>query len=117
MIPLVVIIIVSLYYKFIKGTKEEEKFPLGGLIILAIIGTIVFTGIGSCCGGSTKHKSWNTIERRTKIHTDHGDRMPTIDESGEYHNAGTGERQLEYGGSKEQQDDIDFADELIREGR
>ena len=43
--------------------------------------------------------------------------MPTMDKSGEYHNAGTGERQLEYGGSKEQQEDLEFADELIRNGR
>lgn len=117
LIPLVVMVIMSLYYKFVKGTEKEKGFPLGGLIILAIIGTFIFTGIGACCGGTTKRRSWNTMERRTKIHTDRGDRMPTIDESGEYHNAGTGERQIEYGGSREQQNDIDFADELIRQGR
>ena len=117
LIPLVIIIIIGLYFKFVKGTKEEQGFPLAALIILALIATFIFTGIGSCCGGSTKHSSWRTMERRTKIQTDHGDRMPTIDERGEYHNAGTGERQLEYGGSREQQEDIDFADKLIREGR
>ena len=117
LLPLVVIVIIGLYVKFIKGTEKEKSFPLVSIIILSIIGTFIFTGFGSCCGGLTKHSSRGTIEHRTKIHTDRGDRMPTIDESGEYHNAGTGERQLEYGGSREQQEDIDFADELIREGR
>ena len=60
--------------------------------------------------------SYERIERRTKIHTPDGDKMPTMSEQGEYHNAGTGERQIEYGGSIEQKRDIEAADRLIENG-
>lgn len=69
-----------------------------------------------CLGGLTKGPSYEQIERRTRIHTVDGDVMPTMSEDGEYHNAGTGERQVEYGGSIEQQKDLEAADELIRNG-
>ena len=114
----VLCIFLYLLYDYRKG-KYSLAVCLRNTILLSIVPAVLIVVImffKSCIGAATSGPSYERIERRTKIHTDDGDVMPTISDEGEYHNAGTGERQVEYGGSIEQQKDLEAADELIRDG-
>lgn len=99
------------------STKLSISDLFAGIAGLALFGTIavaICMMLKGCL--SISGPSYDTIERRTKIHTSEGDKMPTMSDQGEYHNAGTGERQIEYGGSREQEQDIKAADRLIENG-
>lgn len=130
-IPVVVLSFCFSIYLYIDGIREEKTRKknktyykrttlsevLLAFVVLSVIGSITITAcmlLKSCVNNDGP--SYERIERRTKIHTSEGDKMPTMDERGEYHNAGTGERQVEYGGSIEQQRDIKAAEKLIEDG-
>ena len=114
----VLCIFLYMLYRYVKGKESFAEF-FGYTIALSIIPAIlvvVFMFMKGCMGGLTKGPSYEQVERRTKIHTVDGEVMPTMSDEGEYHNAGTGERQVEYGGSMEQKKDLEAADKLIRDG-
>lgn len=115
-------ILLSIYLYMNKKTKNKSAKKSDdlyfGIIASSLIGGTIVVAICMMLKGCLmiSGPSYDTIERRTKIHTSDGDIMPTMYESGEYHNAGTGERQIEYGGSIEQKRDIEAADRLIENG-
>ena len=130
-IPVIVLSLCFCLYNYIddvKKDKELRKMEISHKRLTigeALLFSIVLSAVGSIIiGVSMLFKScvnddgpkYDKIERRTKIHTIDGDKMPTMSEHGEYHNAGTGERQIEYGGSIEQKRDIEAADRLIESG-
>ena len=73
-----------------------------------------FVGLVSVvsCGNSTT--STTPAEKIDKGYTSDKDYSPTLDSRGEYHNNGTGDRQIQYQGSREQQQDLDAIDEYAR---
>lgn len=118
-----IILAICLYYDDFKNSRGRKRrktigeiifgaFVASAIGIAIVAGSMLFKG----CFFGKKGPSYDTIERRTKIHTIDGDKMPTISDEGEYHNAGTGERQIEYGGSIEQKRDLEAADRLIESG-
>ena len=100
-----------LSFKEKNGNGFFAFLTLSGISVVLVALSMMIKGCANISG-----PSYDTIERRTKIHTVDGDKMPTMSEEGEYHNAGTGERQIEYGGSIEQERDIKAADRLIENG-
>lgn len=123
---IIVILVLSIILGVIyhKNEKKTKKYIGNGDAFASSVGIFAFGCVmvlicmffKGCVLGLTEGPSYEKIERRTRIHTTDGDKMPTISEQGEYHNAGTGERQVEYGGSIEQKKDIEAADKLIENG-
>lgn len=130
-IPVIIIAFCFSIYHYIdsknkaKTMKEKgiyyNRMTVGEVILSSVIISVVgliFIAVcmlfKSCVNDDGP--GYDKIERRTKIHTIDGDKMPTMSEHGEYHNAGTGERQIEYGGSIEQKRDLEAADRLIESG-
>ena len=121
-IAFVIIFLTIIYVRDRKKSDEDigkidGNTLLSGIFILSVAAVFVVATsmfLKGCI--NIKGPSREKIERRTKIHTSDGDKMPTMSKEGEYHNAGTGERQIEYGGSVEQKRDIEAADRLIEQG-
>lgn len=118
---IIVLVILSIgigVYLYIteKGKDGNAFFASLALSFFSVVLVAICMLFRGCVTGINSGPSYEKIERRTKIHTIDGDKMPTISDEGEYHNAGTGERQIEYGGSREQQQDIKAADRLIENG-
>ena len=61
------------------------------------------------CGESSQPRRMSTGYSSDKDYT------PTMDSRGEYHNGGTGDRQVQYQGSSEQQSDLDAIDRYAAE--
>lgn len=53
-------------------------------------------------------------KRIDKGYTSDPDYSPTFSEDGEYHNNGTGDRQIQYQGSREQQNDLEAIDRYMQ---
>ena len=120
-IAVVALSVIAAIYLYVNEKRNTKKSIAGTCVFfsfaLSVFGTfivVICMLLKSCVNNDGP--SYERIERRTKIHTSEGDKMPTMDERGEYHNAGTGERQIEYGGSIEQQRDIKAAEKLIEDG-
>lgn len=120
-IAIIALSIIAAIYLYVEERRRTKKSIAGTCVFaafaLSVLGSIIVSFcmlLKSCVNNDGP--SYERIERRTKIHTSEGEKMPTMDERGEYHNAGTGERQVEYGGSIEQQRDIKAAEKLIEDG-
>lgn len=80
--------------------KAKKLFNLFFISLIALF-------VISCNGNNTERK-------RTKGYSSDPDFTPTMDDRGEYNNAGTGEKQIQYQGSSQQQNDLNAIDEYAR---
>ncbi len=90
-----------------KIMKEFKNECIFGIITLAICVGLLYTCMYD--DSSSKRK------RIDKGYTSDPDYSPTFDSRGDYHNNGTGDRQIQYQGSREQQRDLDAIDKYSRD--
>jgi len=106
----------AMYYASKDNEAELKKFKAqtiaGIIIIIVVCGS--FALILNNCGGSDMPYS---IEHKKieKGYSSDEDYTPTFSKDGEYHNAGTGDRQIQYQGSREQKSDLEDIDRYARE--
>ena len=104
------------YYVAKDDEAELKKFKAqtiaGIIIIIVVCGS--FSLILNNCGGSDMPYS---IEHKKieKGYSSDEDYTPTFSKDGEYHNAGTDDRQIQYQGSREQKSDLEDIDRYARE--
>ena len=70
---------------------------------------LLFSFVIVSCGGDG-----GGGKRIEKGYTSDPDYSPTFSEDGEYHNNGTGDRQIQYQGSREQQNDLEAIDRYMQ---
>lgn len=106
------VIILAVMYRSARNDEAKMRelksdLTLGAVFIVVALG--MFIGCTKC---GSEDDSRRRIERGYSSDPDYS---PTFDSRGEYHNNGTGDRQIQYQGSREQQRDLDAIDRYARE--
>lgn len=82
-----------------------------------IIAIVAFAVLYIALSGFVTYSLLGCNDERRRIergYTSDKDYTPTFDSRGEYHNNRTGERQIQYQGSREQRKDLDDIDRYMR---
>ncbi len=92
--------------KYEKIKSDCESFLIA--VVIMLVFNVLFFGCIYCTDDDYSH------EKLDKGYTSDPSYSPTLDERGEYHNNGTGDRQIQYQGSREQRRDLDDIDQYMR---
>ena len=92
-----------------KNRRKDKKIERIITTVLIVIFILGFLALRNCGSSSYDYKKID------KGYTTDPDYSPTFHKDGQYHNNGTGDRQIQYQGSREQKNDLDAIDRYSRE--
>jgi hypothetical protein len=106
--------ICGLYFGYQDAKKNKNKLRefKKELLIGAVFSVIILALVGSCLGCNDNNYRNEQIDRG---YTSDPNYKPTFDSRGKYHNNGTGDKQIQYQGSREQRNDLDAIDRYAKD--